>query len=135
MAELPLQNAGILSSLSVWVQPSGREVKPVTRPNANDGQLLESVDDTLKELLSEQFRTVFYEYMETTFSLPRTSIPERLDDFQSALSKTLGDTGRAVLERAIAKRLYLKLGLSFAENPGYTLLQYVREAEGDLQNR
>jgi hypothetical protein len=107
----------------------------VTRPNANDGQLLESVDDTLKELLSEQFRTVFYEYMETTFSLPRTSIPERLDDFQSALSKTLGDTGRAVLEKAIAKRLYLKLGLSFTETPSYTLLQYVREAEGDLQNR
>jgi hypothetical protein len=125
---------GVHTLSSVRVQREVVKVKPVTRTKATDGQLLEAVDDTLKELLSEQFRTVFYDYMRTAFSLPRNSIPKRLDDFQSALTKTLGDTGRAVLEKAIAKRLYSKLGLSFTERPGCTLLQYVEEAEGNLQN-
>jgi hypothetical protein len=108
-------------------------LKQVIRTSTIDGPLVESVDDTLRELLSEQVRKAFYDHMETAHSLPRTLIPERLGDFQSVLSKTLGDTGREVLEKAIAKRLYLKLGLRFTEKHSYTLLQYVRDAEEKLR--
>ena len=114
---------------------SALEVNGVMGTKVTDRLLLDSLDDTLREVLSEQFRIAFYNYLETGFSLPRTLIPDRLGDFQSVLSKALGPTGSAILEKAVAKRLYLKLGLRFAEKPSYTLLQYIREAEITLQNR
>jgi hypothetical protein len=111
------------------------EINDVMLTKVADRILLDSVGETFREVFSEEFGIAFYDYLERTFSIPRTTIPERLDEFQSALSKIFGQTGSSVLARAIAKRLYLKEGLRFSEKPGYTLLQYIREAEIDLENR
>ncbi len=111
------------------------EINDVMRTKVADRMLLDSVAETFREVFSEEFGVVFYDYLERTFSITRTMIPERLDEFQSALSKTFGQSASSVLAKAIAKRLYLRVGLRFVEKPGYTLLQYIREAETNLENR
>ena len=111
------------------------EINGVMLTKVADSMLLDSVAETFREVFSEEFGVVFYDYLERTFSITRTLIPERLDEFQSALSKTFGQSASSVLAKAIAKRLYLRVGLRFAEKPGYTLLQYIREAETNLENR
>jgi hypothetical protein len=109
------------------------EVNGVMRTKVADRMLLDSVTETFREVFSEEFSAAFYDYLERTFSIPRPMIPERLNEFQSALSKIFGQSGGSVLVRAIAKRLYLRVGLRFAEKPDYTLLQYVIEAEASLE--
>ena len=87
--------------------------------------LLDSVDEALTDVLSAQFREIFYWYLEVKFCIMKATLPSRLDDLGSALSTTFGPTGSLVLERAIAKRLYSKVGIRFIEKPGWTLVEYL----------
>jgi len=94
-----------------------------------DRALLESMDETLTEVFSTEFREAFYRHLETTSHIMREGVPNQLNDFVSVLSKIFGSKGSLVLERAIAKRLYSKLGIGFIEKPGHTLLDYFRESK------
>jgi len=93
-----------------------------------DRLLLDSFDEGLARLLGESVRESIYHYCEECFSLPKDSIPKRLDEFVSVLTKTFGVVGVAAFGGAIARKLYSKLGLEFVQKPGYTLLDYMREA-------
>lgn len=93
------------------------------------GLLLEAVDEYVRDVMGEGVREAFYGYFEEKFHLSKGSIPNRLDEFVVVLSETFGLSGVAVIGRGVAKRLYTKLGLKFIEKPGYTLLDYVKEAE------
>lgn len=93
------------------------------------GLLLEAVDEYVRDVMGEGVREAFYGFFEEKFHLSKESIPNRLDEFVVVLSETFGMTGGAVTGRGVAKRLYAKLGLKFIEKPGYTLLDYVKEAE------
>lgn len=55
-------------------------------------------------------RAAFYYYLRTNFSLRREEIPYRLSDFHRAVLALFGEGG-VVLERAIVKRFYSKLGV------------------------
>jgi hypothetical protein len=99
------------------------------RESEFDGFLLDSVDDALGDILGEQFKETFYGYVEQRFHIARTTLPERLDVFVSALSAALGNTASTVMGRAIAKRFYAKLGLRFAQKPNHSLLNYVTDAK------
>jgi hypothetical protein len=90
--------------------------------------LLGSIDDGLADILGEQFKETFYKHIEQKFHIARSSLPNRLDLLASALSVVLGDTGGVVMGRAIAKRLYLKLGIGFMEKTGWTLVEYFDHA-------
>jgi len=103
--------------------------------NEFDQLLVHSVDGALEEVLGAGFREAFYEYLERNFQTSRTTLPNRIDTFLSALSMCLGHTASLVMGRAIAKRLYAELGIGFIQKPGYSLLNYVTDAEHLLRDR
>jgi hypothetical protein len=86
--------------------------------------LLDSVDEALTDLFGAEFREMFYRYLEERFDMMKATIPSRLNDLASVLSTTFGPTGSLVLGRAIAKRLYSKVGMGFVEKLGWTLVEY-----------
>ncbi len=93
--------------------------------------LLEAVDEGLLVLGSSVKDTVYY-YVERSCGLRRERIPERLEDFHSALQGLFG-AGAKVIEKLIAQKLYAILGLNFEEHEEWTIVDYAsatRKAEG-----
>jgi len=96
------------------------------------GLLLDSLDEALADLMGARFRQPFYHYFEKRYGITRDIIPNRLDKFVVALAELLGVLATRTFGRAIAKRLYLKLGLEFSNHEEYTLIDYVKEARMNL---
>ncbi len=91
-----------------------------------DKLLLEAVDEGLA-VLGETTRQTFYYQLESSRSVSRDEIPDKLDNFVAFLKGTFGVGGR-VIKRIIVKRLYSKVGLQFVEKANYTCADYVRAA-------
>jgi hypothetical protein len=111
------------------------KINGATNTNPVDAMLVESVSETFREVFSQGISVAFYDYLYRQFSISRNMIPERVDEFESALSETFGQSASLVLTKAIAKRLYLRAGVQFAEKPSYGLLRYVRDLQVILENR
>ena len=107
----------------------------VVQKSQFDQLLVRSVDGALEDVLGAGFREAFYGYLERSFQTTRTTLPNRIDAFLCALSMCLGHTASLVMGRAIVKRLYAELGIRFIQKPGYSLQNYVTDAEHLLQNR
>lgn len=100
--------------------------------------LLESVDETMTALLSRTVVDALYLHLETTHSIPRNEIPYNIETLCSTLQKIFGPSGMSTISRAIARRLFIKLGLTFPDGPPRTLPDYLEEAkirkrEGEIQ--
>ena len=95
--------------------------------------LIESIDETITELLSRAVVDALYAHLETFHSISRDELPHRLDALFSALEKIFGVRGSQTITKAIAKKFYLKLGLEFTDNPSRTLVEYVDQAKIKLQ--
>jgi hypothetical protein len=93
------------------------------------GLLLESLDEAFADLMGTAVRESFYGYFEKRYGISRAAIPERLEEFVSILAESLGVVGAGRIGRAVAKRLYTKLGVKFTVREDYTLLDYFREAK------
>jgi len=89
--------------------------------------LLKSVDESLL-VPGEIVRAAIYERLERSYQLKRDEIPEKLSAFHEALGDLLGAGGK-VMERLIAKSLYRRLSLNFAQRDGWTLVDYVDHAK------
>ena len=99
-----------------------------------DDILLESIDETIIELLSRAVVDALYVHLQTNYSLSRNELPSRLDTLINSLEKVFGVRGSLAITKAISKKFYRKLGLGFTDNPNRTLLEYVDEAKTKLQN-
>jgi hypothetical protein len=95
--------------------------------------LVESIDETITELLSRAVVDALYAHLETFHSISRDELPNRLDALFSALEKIFGVRGSQTITKAIAKKFYLKLGLEFTDNPSRTLVEYVDQAKIKLK--
>ena len=95
--------------------------------------LVESIDETITELLSRAVVDALYAHLETFHSISRDELPNRLDVLFSALEKIFGVRGSQTITKAIAKKFYLKLGLEFTDNPSRTLVEYVDQAKIKLK--
>lgn len=91
--------------------------------------LVKSIDETITDLLSEAVLKALYAHLEKVYSLTRDKVPYRLETLSSALEKTFGMRGSRTISKAIARKFYTKLGLTFSDNPGGTLIEYVEEAK------
>ncbi len=96
--------------------------------------LVESIDETITELLSRTVVDALYTHLEDFHAISRDKLPSRLDALFPTLEKIFGVRGSQTITKAIAKKFYLKLGLEFTDNPTHTLLEYVDEAKVKLQN-
>ena len=76
-----------------------------------DEILLEAVEEGLMEL-GESSRAIVYFYVERNFSLKKTEIPKRLEDFSTAIRRIFG-LGGIVMEELILKRLCEKLNVNY----------------------
>ena len=89
--------------------------------------LLRSVDDAFL-VPGKIVRTALCECLERTYQIKREDIPEKLEDFHSALRELLG-ASCPVIERLIAKNIHNDLGLNFKRVDGWTLVDYVKHAQ------
>ncbi|MGA2239773.1 MAG: hypothetical protein ABSG74_11230 [Candidatus Bathyarchaeia archaeon] len=92
-----------------------------------DEALLEAVDFGLA-VPGEIVREAIYERLETVYGIKREEIPEKLPVFHQALRELVRSVA-SVMERVIAKNLYIRLGQSFVNHEGWTLIDYVNHAK------
>ena len=88
--------------------------------------LLESIDETTHILLGDKPHRVLFKRLGNDFHLKREEIPNRLGDFQTALTALLG-AGSPVLVRAIIRKLCNKLGIPFVRKDDYDFEAYVAD--------
>lgn len=97
-----------------------------------DDAVVESIDETITGLLSRGVIDALYAHLKTFHSVSREEVPYRLDTLLTALEKLFGDRGTRTITKGVVRRLYLKLGLDFTDDPNRTLLEYVDEARMKL---
>lgn len=94
--------------------------------------LLDSIDQAIADLLGNGVTDIFYAKLREN-GLARGDIPSRLDQFCTLTEYIFGFPSSFVIRRAIAKRLYARLGLSFESHPDWKLVAYVKEATRKLE--
>lgn len=98
-----------------------------------DLMLLEAIDETLADLLGRHAREAVYDHLERNCYISRNEIPNRLDDFCTLLNANFG-TGGKTIERAIARKLYSKLGKEFEEIDDFGLNDYVGKLSSNISS-
>jgi len=97
----------------------------VAGPTEVSRVLLQAVDDGLS-VPGEIVRTAIYGRVEKSYGLKREDIPEKLEAFHRALEDLLGESAK-VMEKLIARNLYKRLGLNFANHENWTLVDYAND--------
>jgi hypothetical protein len=88
--------------------------------------LFEAVDEGLL-VLGESGRKAVYFHLQNLYSIKREDIPDKLEIFVESLRKIFG-VGAEVIERAMARSLYGKLGLNYKEKKGCGFMAYLNDA-------
>ena len=99
-----------------------------------DELLLESVSETLSDLLGTRARDALFQYLERNCSLPRDQIATQSRNFFAALEEVSGKGGKTI-GRAIIRRLYEKLCWDFHEIPGFEAEDYLDTVKSRLKRQ
>ncbi len=91
--------------------------------------LIESIHETIAQLLSPKVAEMIFEHLEKFHSVKKDEVPSRLDMLLLALKTNFGSSSSQVIGKAIARRFYSRLGLEFSDNPQRTLIGYVENAK------
>jgi hypothetical protein len=91
--------------------------------------LIESIRETIAQLLSPKVAETLFEHLEKVYSIKKDEVPSRLDKLLLTLKTTFGSSSAQVVGKAIARRFYSRLGLEFSDNPQRTLVGYVENAK------
>jgi hypothetical protein len=92
-----------------------------------DSLLINAVDETMADLFGPVVVQSLHEHLLKFYEVRIEEIPYRLDTLISTLERTFGASSKTIC-KAIARKFYAKLGLSFYDNPGRTLLESVQQA-------
>jgi hypothetical protein len=101
-----------------------------------DSLLINAIDETMSDLFGPVVVQSLHEHLLKFYEVRMEQIPFRLDTLTSTLERTFGASSKIIC-KAIAKKFYAKLGLTFYDNPGRTLVEnverarIVRRASGD----
>jgi hypothetical protein len=88
----------------------------------------------LTDLLGTRAREAIFDYMERNHSTSRTEIADHLNEFFWLLENLFGVTGRRVVARAIAKKMYSKLDWEFCTVAHFEFAQYLQAMRNRLAN-
>jgi len=91
--------------------------------------LTESIRETIAQLLSPKIAEQIFEHLERFYSVKKDELPSHLDMLLLALKTNFGLRSSQVIEKAIARRFYSRLGIEFSDNPQRTLVDYVENAK------
>jgi hypothetical protein len=94
--------------------------------------LLEAVDEGLLTL-GESGREAVYFHLQNLYGIKKEEIPTKLEKFTEGLHKIFG-LGATVIEKAIIKSLYGKMGIKHRERDSYNFLAYIRDAETAVES-
>jgi uncharacterized protein Smg (DUF494 family) len=86
-----------------------------------------SMDEVLDDLLGTPVAEAFYAYL-LEMGVSRTDLPNKVKLLCSVLDSTY-EGGSVTIQRAIARRLFAKLGLEFMPVDGAGLLEYIENLE------
>jgi len=92
--------------------------------------LLEAVDDTLSSF-GDSAKQAIYAYLEERFKIQKQEIPNKIDEFTSAIEKIFG-CGAKLIEIQIMKHLYKKVRQDFEyfpEKDNLSFTEYVEAAK------
>ncbi|TSA42709.1 hypothetical protein D4R54_02210 [archaeon] len=94
-----------------------------------DRMLVEALNESFAAILGEIPKKTVYDILEKKHAIAVNRIPERLNEFTTALETLFGVMASKVIVRIVVKRLYSKLGLTYVERPDWRLPDYVNEAK------
>ena len=105
-----------------------REALPVRdrRDGSIETHIAASVDEALDDLLGTPVVEAFYAYL-LEIGVSRNDLANKVKLLCSALDSTFEDSS-ITIQRAIARRLFAKLGLDFVPIEGAALPDYIGEA-------
>jgi len=92
--------------------------------------LVESMDDAIRSLLSQDVVDAFHSSLLEKQSIATQDIPKHLPVISNALKRYFGPSSE-MIENATAQRLYSKYGLEFHKDSSQ-LLDYVEKARSEL---
>jgi len=94
-----------------------------------DIALLESTDDAIRGLFSQEVLDAFHANLLTKRSIKPEEIPRELPTVSLVLRKYFGPSAETI-ERAIAQKLYSKCNIEFRKVENYQLIDYVKGVRG-----
>jgi hypothetical protein len=97
--------------------------------------LLEAFDQTISDLLGTNVLSALYDVLARNHDISRDELPYRLDTAFKQLEQVFGVKGAKTIGRAIATRLYGKLGLEFESIPNLGLDEYIQTAKNRLAQK
>jgi hypothetical protein len=93
-----------------------------------DRALVESVEETITNVLSENVAASFGSYFQAHLGLSREDIPSHLKELSSTLDRVFG-VGGSVLGRAIVRRLCTKLSLSLVRKQNSSFVECIEDVK------
>lgn len=97
------------------------------KKNAFKKALIEAVDEGLL-MLGESGREVVFFRLQHYYALKKEDIPSNPEIFVQCLRDIFG-LGAEVIEKAVIKSLYKKLGIEYKEKRGFSFSDYLNEAK------
>jgi len=97
--------------------------------------LIESIHETIAQLLSLEIAEMLFEHIEKVYSIKKDDLiaygafPIGQAKLLFVLKAVFGSSGSQVIGKAIAKRFYSRLGLEFSDDPQRTLIAHVGRAK------
>lgn len=85
--------------------------------------LLESIEDTIRGVLGELPLEAIYDSLEKKNQIKRDDIPQRIEDFQNALTRLLGAAAPVII-RMMTRNLYSKFDIPCNRETGYCLKKH-----------
>ena len=119
----------------------GREVHLTSSsehsPTDFDILLGEAIDEALTILFSAEVAEAIYLNLEKFHAVPKDEIPHQLETLSMILEKTFGQPSSKTIGKAIARKFFAKLEVTFPKhyNPTWTLLDYIDEARVKLLSK
>jgi hypothetical protein len=92
-------------------------------------ELLKAINETFFSLLGQGALYSLTDYLKQHHSISPSEWPDHLDLLLGFVGSCLGSATEKTVGRAIAKRLYWKLGMEFTNNPTYTIFDYIHDAK------
>ena len=90
---------------------------------------VEVVDETLKQIFSDDGTKVIYDFLEKHSNLKLKDVAKKPEIFSASLERLLISAAR-VIEQNILKNLYSRLEVKFEEKQGYEFADYIMELKG-----
>jgi hypothetical protein len=104
-----------------------------TRNDEFNATLVESMDDAIRSLLSQEVVEAFHTTLSAKRSINLEDIPDQLPTVSTILRKYFGPSADTI-EKTIVQRLYSKYGLEFQRNEDCQLTDYVENASNMLKS-